>query len=64
MCPTFSSQVSARFARSTPKIWPYTYIPAILRVQEALEMAAGNVNPQLILADLLRGMREDLVRAA
>jgi DNA polymerase-3 subunit delta' len=37
---------------------------AILRVQEAQEMAAGNVNPQLILADLLRGIRRDLLRAA
>ena len=36
---------------------------AILRVREAHEMAQGNVNPQLILADLLRGLREDLVGA-
>jgi len=37
---------------------------AILRVQEAQEMAAGNVNPQLILACLLRDMRRDLLRTA
>jgi DNA polymerase III subunit delta' len=35
---------------------------AILRVQEAKEMAGGNVNPQLILAHLLRGIRRDLLR--
>ncbi|HWK89594.1 MAG TPA: hypothetical protein VNP72_06345, partial [Longimicrobium sp.] len=34
---------------------------AIMRVQEARELAAGNVNPQLILADLLRGVRRDLL---
>jgi DNA polymerase-3 subunit delta' len=33
---------------------------AILRVQEAQELAAGNVNPQLILADLLGGIRRAL----
>jgi hypothetical protein len=27
------------------------------------DIAQGNVNPQLILADLLRGLREDLVGA-
>jgi DNA polymerase-3 subunit delta' len=37
---------------------------ALLRVQEARDLASGNVNPQLIVADLLRGMRGDLVRAA
>ena len=36
---------------------------AILRVREAQDRAAGNVNPQLILADLLRGIRRDLLRA-
>lgn len=36
---------------------------AILRVREAQELAAGNVNPQLILASLLRDMRRDLLRA-
>ncbi|HEX8692783.1 MAG TPA: hypothetical protein VF746_10205 [Longimicrobium sp.] len=35
---------------------------AILRVREAQDMAAGNVNPQLILADLLGGIRRDLLR--
>jgi DNA polymerase-3 subunit delta' len=33
---------------------------AILRVQEAQELASGNVNPQLILADLLGGIRRAL----
>ena len=37
---------------------------AILRVQTAQELASGNVNPQLILADLLRGIRKDLLRTA
>ena len=46
------------------RVRPEGVASAILRVQEALELAAGNVNPQLILADLLRGMREDLVSAA
>ncbi|HEX2203886.1 MAG TPA: hypothetical protein VHG91_11335 [Longimicrobium sp.] len=36
---------------------------AILRVREAQELASGNVNPQLILAGLLRGLRRDLLRA-
>ncbi len=36
---------------------------ALLRVQEARELASGNVNPQLIVADLLRGIRGDLLRA-
>ncbi|HEX8243557.1 MAG TPA: hypothetical protein VF541_08680 [Longimicrobium sp.] len=46
------------------RVRPEGVASAILRVQEAQELAAGNVNPQLILADLLRGLREDLVRAA
>jgi DNA polymerase-3 subunit delta' len=37
---------------------------ALLRVQEARDLASGNVNPQLIIADLLRGIRQDLLRAA
>jgi DNA polymerase-3 subunit delta' len=37
---------------------------ALLRVQEARDLASGNVNPQLIVADLLRGIRRDLLRAA
>ena len=36
---------------------------ALLRVQEARDLASGNVNPQLIVADLLRGIRGDLLRA-
>jgi DNA polymerase-3 subunit delta' len=37
---------------------------AIMRVHEAQELAAGNVNPQLIVSSLLRGMRADLLGAA
>ena len=37
---------------------------ALDRVQRAAELASGNVNPQLILADLLRGVRRDLLGAA
>ncbi|MBD0321582.1 MAG: hypothetical protein ICV87_14695, partial [Gemmatimonadetes bacterium] len=37
---------------------------ALLRVQEARDLASGNVNPQLIVAELLRGIRRDLLRAA
>jgi DNA polymerase-3 subunit delta' len=33
---------------------------SIIKVQEAQELAAGNVNPQLILVDLLRGLRNEL----
>lgn len=45
-------------------VHPEGVASAILRVQEAHDMAQGNVNPQLILADLLRGMREDLAGSA
>ena len=34
---------------------------AILRVRKSHEMARGNVNPQLILADLLNGVASPLV---
>ena len=40
-----------------PGLRPEGVARAILRVQEAQEMAGGNVNPQLILADLLGGIR-------
>ena len=43
------------------RVHPEGVASAILRVQEAHDMAQGNVNPQLILTDLLRGLREDLV---
>ena len=43
------------------RVAPEGVASAILRVQEARDLAAGNVNPQLILADLLRGLRLDLV---
>ena len=45
------------------RVAPAGVASAILRVQEARDLAAGNVNPQLILADLLRGLRMDLVGA-
>ncbi|MGI9189648.1 MAG: hypothetical protein ACR2F9_05815 [Longimicrobiaceae bacterium] len=42
--------------------------PAVLRALErvlrARELALGNVNPQLILAELLRGVQADLAPAA
>lgn len=43
-----------------PGVRPEGVARAILRVQEAQKMAAGNVNPQLILADLLGGIRRAL----
>jgi DNA polymerase-3 subunit delta' len=46
------------------RVQPAGVASAILRVQEAMDLAAGNVNPQLILADLLRGLRQDLVGAS
>jgi DNA polymerase III subunit delta' len=45
------------------RVAPEGVASALLRVQEARDLAAGNVNPQLILADLLRGLRLDLVGA-
>jgi DNA polymerase III subunit delta' len=43
-----------------PGVRPEGVARAILRVQEAQEMAGGNVNPQLIVADLLGGIRRAL----
>ena len=43
-----------------PGVRPEGVARAILHVQEAQEMAGGNVNPQLILADLLGGIRRAL----
>ncbi|MBV9774364.1 MAG: hypothetical protein JO040_10465, partial [Gemmatimonadetes bacterium] len=37
---------------------------ALDRVYDAADLASGNVNPQLILADLLRRVRADLLRTA
>ena len=45
---------------SRPGVRPEGVARAILHVQEAQEMAGGNVNPQLILANLLRGIRRSL----
>jgi hypothetical protein len=46
------------------RIHPDAVAGSLLRVQEAQELAAGNVNPQLVLADLLRGVRRELLGAA
>lgn len=43
-----------------PGVRPEGVARAILQVQEAQEMAGGNVNPQLILAGLLGGIRRAL----
>jgi DNA polymerase III subunit delta' len=42
------------------RLHPERVAAAILRVQEARELAAGNVNPQLILAAMLREVRQAL----
>ena len=46
--------------RSERDIHPVAIAAAFARLEEAKEMAAGNVNPQLIVAGLLTGMREAL----
>ena len=43
------------------RIHPERVARSILRVQEAQELAAGNVNPQLVLSELLRGVRRELM---
>lgn len=42
-------------------IHPLGPAAALMRVAEARELAQGNVNPQLIVADLLRGIQADLL---
>lgn len=42
-------------------VQPLGAAAALERVARAQELAQGNVNPQLILADLLRGLSQDLV---
>jgi DNA polymerase-3 subunit delta' len=42
------------------QVHPLGITAALERVGRARELAAGNVNPQLILADLLRGIQTDL----
>ncbi|MDQ3388595.1 MAG: hypothetical protein M3483_03735, partial [Gemmatimonadota bacterium] len=37
---------------------------ALDRVYAAIDLASGNVNPQLVLADLLRAVRSDLLETA
>ncbi|HET7275773.1 MAG TPA: DNA polymerase III subunit delta' C-terminal domain-containing protein [Longimicrobiaceae bacterium] len=46
------------------EIRPLSVGASIDRVAVALDMAAGNVNPQLIIADLLRGIQQDIRPAA
>ena len=55
---------AGHLAQLARKVTPEGVASAILRVQEAQDLASGNVNPQLILADLLRGIRHDLLRTA
>lgn len=45
-------------------IGPMGVACALERVVQAQKWAQGNVNPQLIIADLLRGLEEDLVHSA
>ncbi|HEX5727130.1 MAG TPA: hypothetical protein VFX98_16755 [Longimicrobiaceae bacterium] len=45
-------------------VTPRGVAAALLKVQAAQELAFGNVNPQLILAELLRGVRRDLLGTA
>ncbi|MEX2583632.1 MAG: hypothetical protein WD766_10175 [Gemmatimonadota bacterium] len=42
------------------EVSPQGVMSGIQRISEARELAAGNVNPQLILADLLRQLQRDL----
>lgn len=60
---TDDAALLASIARKS-RVAPQGVASAILRVREAQDLAAGNVNPQLILADLLRGLHSDLVGAS
>jgi hypothetical protein len=42
-------------------IHPVTVARAFRHLEEAKELVAGNVNPQLIVAGLLTGIREELI---
>ncbi|HET8657355.1 MAG TPA: hypothetical protein VFL93_17670 [Longimicrobiaceae bacterium] len=53
-----------RRAVSEHDIRPISVTRALERVVRARELAQGNVNPQLIVADLLRGLQAELRRAA
>ncbi len=46
--------------RTERDIHPVAIADAFLRLEEAKELAAGNVNPQLVVAGLLTGIREAL----
>ncbi|CAN5817555.1 AAA family ATPase [soil metagenome] len=47
-------------AAQRPGLHPLGIADALRRIDAAREMAEGNVNPQLILADLLRGVHSDI----
>jgi hypothetical protein len=47
--------------RGARDIHPVTVTKAFRHLEEAKEMVAGNVNPQLIVAGLLTGIREELI---
>lgn len=53
-----------RRVAARPGVHPRGVAAAILKVQEARELAAGNVNPQLILATMLRDVRRELGASA
>jgi len=47
--------------RAGRDIHPVAVTRAFRHLEEAKELAAGNVNPQLIMAGLLTGIREELI---
>jgi DNA polymerase III subunit delta' len=55
-----SDEALLRRLAARPGVRPEGVARAILQVQQAQHMAGGNVNPQLILADLLGGIRRAL----
>lgn len=59
----FTAEGDAGWLRSMaerPGLRPEGVAAAIMRVRDAQDLAGGNVNPQLILAGLLRGIRREL----
>lgn len=60
--PESAAELEAAATRH--RIHPDAVAGSLLRVQRAQELAAGNVNPQLVLAELLRGVRADLLAGA
>jgi DNA polymerase-3 subunit delta' len=57
---TGNDEALLRRLAARPGLRPEGVARAILHVQEAQEMAGGNVNPQLIVANLLGGIRRAL----